>query len=65
MFHEKLNRKEVFFPCNSSKLIVPWGEDGAIAATTDGNVYTANIYPIEKVKDTLGAGTYNLHSSYY
>ena len=47
----------LLFVC-SSKLIVPWGDDGAIGATTNGEIYTANIYPIEKVADTLGAGIY-------
>ena len=46
----------------SSKLIIPWGEDGAIGATTDGDIYTANICPIEKIRDTLGAGIYYYHS---
>ena len=63
--HNGLESKEETFEkyiklCKeNSILICPWGEDGAIAGTTDGRTHTSNIFPPEMVLDTLGAGMPN------
>lgn len=41
-------------------VICAWGEDGAIAGTSDGQTYISPIFPPERVIDTLAAGdTFN------
>lgn len=53
----------LIFTCNelypsffSATLIIPWGEDGAIAKPKNGDVVKSPIFPPDKVVDTLGAG---------
>ena len=65
--HNGLKSKEETFETyiklcgEDSVLVCPWGEDGALAGTTDGQTHNSNIYPPDKVIDTLGAGTFNLN----
>ena len=41
-------------------VICPWGEDGAMAMTSEGQKSTSPAFPPERVIDTLGAGdTFN------
>lgn len=39
-----------------STIVCPWGEQGAMAKTYDGQTYNSPAFPPEKLMDTLGAG---------
>ena len=54
----------LFFPsCHT--VIVPWGEEGACAATASGEIFSSPAFPPSEVMDTLGAGDTFIASSIY